>query len=248
VKGESIMAYELLPAQENESGLFFRSDDEAAERCGVIGCMRADFGRTGKEFRTTWFDGQKRLKTYIFKREFDEVVNSLRNDGDKPPFASRFSLSVYCAENPGAEMPAGRGKGFRIRTLDFSYYVRCNPRYGDYDIALCAYDNRYLLPELAGKHELPRKCFCLLPSGNEMILIDRNKKEHTLFKTTGAPKDARLVVNEMNEAIGVTRAQEAAMLAGAMLGWNTPAAKPWNYEPDGTPRLPAPRKKDEPER
>jgi hypothetical protein len=52
VKGESIMAYELLPAQENESGLFFRSDGEAAERCGVIGCMRADFGRTGKEFRT----------------------------------------------------------------------------------------------------------------------------------------------------------------------------------------------------
>jgi hypothetical protein len=36
------------------------------------------------------------------------------------------------------------------------------------------------------------------------------------------------------------------MLAGALLGWDTPAAKPWKYEPDGTPRQPP--KKEVPER
>jgi hypothetical protein len=45
-----------------------------------------------------------------------------------------------------------------------------------------------------------------------------------------------------------TKAQEAAMLAGALSGWKSPAAKPWNYEPDGTPRRLPPKKKDEPER
>ena len=33
-----------------------------------------------------------------------------------------------------------------------------------------------------------------------------------------------------------------------MMGWNTPAAKPWNYEIDGTPRNPSQPKKNEPER
>jgi hypothetical protein len=46
----------------------------------------------------------------------------------------------------------------------------------------------------------------------------------------------------------VTRAQEEAMLCGSLFGWDTPAAKPWNYDMDGNPRQLSPRKKDEPER
>jgi hypothetical protein len=241
------MSYELHPAEENEKTLFYRLDGEAAERHGAIGYMRADFGRTGKEFWTTWFGGQKRLKTHIFKKEFDEVVNSLRGDGDKPPFASRFSLAVYCAENHGAEMPAGRGKGFRIRTLDFSYYVRCNPQYGDYDIALYAYDNRYLLPELAGKNELPDNCCSIHPVSGKVIVLFKGADGCMENSALKGAKICRGFADEANSRNGVTKAQEAAMLGGFMHGWNTSAAKPWNYEPDGTPRIPA-RKKDEPER
>jgi hypothetical protein len=39
----------------------------------------------------------------------------------------------------------------------------------------------------------------------------------------------------MNEAMGVTRQQEAAMLAGSLLGWDSPAAKPWSYDETGKP-------------
>jgi hypothetical protein len=152
------MAYALLPAEETEKPLFFRLDGETAEHYGAIGYMRADFGRNGKEFWTTWFDCLKHLKSPAFENEFDELVDSLRNDGENPPFASRSGLAAFCAANSGAELPAGRGRGFVIRTLGFSYYARCNPQYGDYDIGLYSFDNRFLLPVLAGQREETGEC------------------------------------------------------------------------------------------
>jgi hypothetical protein len=61
------MAYELLLAEKDELHLCFRLNDEAAERCGAIGYLRADFGRSGTEFYTTWFDSQPHLKSSVFK-------------------------------------------------------------------------------------------------------------------------------------------------------------------------------------
>jgi hypothetical protein len=56
--------YELLLAPKEELRFCFRLSGGAAERCGAIGYLRADFGRGGKEFYTTWFDSQPHLKTY----------------------------------------------------------------------------------------------------------------------------------------------------------------------------------------
>jgi len=39
----------------------------------------------------------------------------------------------------------------------------------------------------------------------------------------------------INEQIGVTRAQAAAMLAGSMFGWACPGADPANYDEQGKP-------------
>lgn len=48
------MPYELLPSQEDNL-LFFNLEGEATERYGSIGYLRADFGRDGRGFWTTWF-------------------------------------------------------------------------------------------------------------------------------------------------------------------------------------------------
>ena len=40
---------------------------------------------------------------------------------------------------------------------------------------------------------------------------------------------------KLNEQIGVTRAQAAAMLAGSMFGWACPGADPANYDAQGQP-------------
>ena len=39
----------------------------------------------------------------------------------------------------------------------------------------------------------------------------------------------------LNDAMRVTKAQSAAMLAGSMFGWDVPAADPKNYDENGHP-------------
>ena len=132
------MPYELLPTKE-DNFVFFRLDRESAERHGAIGYLRVDFGRSGREFWSSWFDSQPQLNTYCFKKEFDGVINSLRDDGQQPPFASRENLGSLCSANPGKRLNE-QGYGYKVRTLDYSYYFRCLPRSGDYDIYCFAYD------------------------------------------------------------------------------------------------------------
>ena len=245
-KGENEMPYELLPSQEDNL-LFFRLDGEAAERDGSVGYLRVDFGGNGRGFWTTWFDQHPHLKTPAFKNELDEIINSLRDDGQKPPFASRDNLAAFCAETPGKGLTT-RGSGYMIRTPDFSYYIRCLPRPGDYDIYAFAFDNRYLLPELDGKHELPDTCYSVLPSTGELISISRYEKRYSRCEGSKPnPEENRLFADTSNKIFGITRAQEEAMLAGSMFGWDVPAAEPWKYNKDGNPR-PLPPKKDRTER
>jgi len=242
------MSYDLLPAEQKEGRLFFRLDSESEKRHGAIGYLRADFGRSGREFWTTWFDIQKDLKTYDFKNELDGVINSLRDDGQKPPFASRANLQTFCATNPAYPL-TDHDVGFKIQTLNFTYTFRCTPRVGDYDVYSYAFDNCYLLPELAGKHELPEMCYSTLPSSGELILISRSKNGYSPCDFSKSDPEAnRLFADTSNKIFSITRAQEAAMLAGSLFGWNVPAAKPWNYDQNGEPRLQNQPKKNDPER
>ena len=46
---------------------------------------------------------------------------------------------------------------------------------------------------------------------------------------------------EYNAKLGVSRAQEEAMKAGSMFGFQVPAADPRNYDADGKPVMPKDR-------
>lgn len=83
---------------------------------------------------------------------------------------------------------------------------------------------------------LPPKCFTLLPSSGDIIEVTRYEKgyrpirKREAFETQGGRE---LFVDTANKRMGVTKAQEAAMLAGSLFGWDTPSAKPKNYDEDG---------------
>jgi hypothetical protein len=236
--------YRLSPIARDEISLCFRMEGDPGERHGSIGCLRADFGTDGRGFWTTWFDYQKHLKTPAFKAEFDNVINSLRDDGQEPPFASHANFEAFCLATPGVKAPE-RGAGYMVRTQVYSYYFRCKPGSGDCSIYCFSYDNRYLLPELAGQHKLPADCYSVLPSSGELIMIVRDKYGYFPSpNSTPFPDINRKIADESNTHSGVTRAQEEAMLAGSLFGWNVPAAKPWNYNQDGSPRPLPPKEKD----
>jgi len=73
-----------------------------------------------------------------------------------------------------------------------------------------------------------------LPSDGSLILIKHKKNgyKYADISTSDADENKR-TSKYINELMDITPAQEAAMVAGSMFGWNVPAANPMNYDSDG---------------
>ena len=82
---------------------------------------------------------------------------------------------------------------------------------------------------------LPDKCFALLPSSGEIIEIAHGESGYKMTQMHSPEKSNREIVDMVNGQLGITRAQEKAMLAGSLFGWQTPAADPKNYDENGKP-------------
>ena len=98
------------------------------------------------------------------------------------------------------------------------------------------------------RSSLPGKCFTTLPSADKLIIIQKGEMGYIPSEMQIAGKTAREAADIANDTIGVTKAQEAAMLAGSVFGWQTPAADPKNYDDNGNPIKPAKKKSREYER
>ena len=84
------------------------------------------------------------------------------------------------------------------------------------------------------RSSLPVQCQSILPSTGEIILIDRGESGYrSLDLPNKTPEENRQAVDDYNCKEGITRAQEAAMSAGSMFGWDVPAADPANYNEQG---------------
>lgn len=124
--------YSLCPASPEEAGLFYAKTLEKSAELGAIGYLRMDFGRSGKQFWTTWFDEDSgKLNTPEFKAEIDEVVNTLR----KSLLKDRASMRRFCSENGGklSESYGIRQYGYIYESEHYRYCLRCKPQEGDYD-------------------------------------------------------------------------------------------------------------------
>lgn len=241
------MPCEFLKPEQRENSLFYRMEGEAAERHGIIGYLRGDYGKSGNEFWTTWFDNQPHLKTSAFKQEFNSIMDYLRDESQKANLDGNSEFAAHCLKNMRRPV-TDTAVRFKIQTEDYSYYVRCHPRQSDYDFYCMAYDNRFLLPELAGKYELPDFCYSTASATDAIIVIRRGERGYYPCEySTNDPEYNQEFARDRNIKLGVTRAQEEAMLAGSLFGkWDISAAKPWHYDERGNPR-PQP-KKNEPER
>jgi hypothetical protein len=73
---------------------------------------------------------------------------------------------------------------------------------------------------------LPGIAFANLPTTGETIAIRSGAPDYYRVATTKT-------ADELNAMYGVDKAQVRAMLAGVLLGWDTPLANPENYDAQG---------------
>lgn len=137
------MELEIISMTPQEQMYSYSQSSQIEAQTGCIGHLRGDFG-AGQEFFTSWFEHRGEYKTDEFMAEFDEVVNSLREKNGL--LFSRDSMIRYCQQRPEAEMVGNycTEYGFKLKTDQHTYMLRCNPNYGDYNFYLYAYVGRFL--------------------------------------------------------------------------------------------------------
>ena len=105
----------------------------------------------------------------------------------------------------------------------------------------------YLLHDFAEKAErtgsrviplrssLPDKCFSITSTADEIVIITKGEMFRSPAGVHAEGVTAREGASAANEAMGVTKAQEAAMLFGSIYGWDKPGADPKYYNEQGEP-------------
>lgn len=130
----------MLPGERKYT---YRQSQQISMQTSLIGYLRADFGSSGKEFFSSWNDFRKDLKTDEFKTEFDDVINSLRENNGV--LSGRGAMSKYCYDTPGSSFENDRNEyGVRVDTEKYSYLMRLNPNRGEYNLYCYCYEKKWL--------------------------------------------------------------------------------------------------------
>ncbi len=136
------MNYILRPMTLEERLYSYTQSSQIGSQTGNIGHLRADMGSNGTSFYSTWFDCRSDLKTDEFKEEFDDLINSLREEGS--PLHNRSALSAYCFAHPEAASEDFQDFFFRADTEDYSYMMRLDPNRGEYNQYCYPYKREWL--------------------------------------------------------------------------------------------------------
>lgn len=85
--------------------------------------------------------------------------------------------------------------------------------------------------------KLPAKCVAVHPDGNRLIVLEAGEAGYKV-PLNGPPEGTvtavlRTEVDRINGNAGVTRRQEAAMIAGSMFGFWSKLADPDEYDEQG---------------
>ena len=129
----------LRPFSAEEKSLFYSAPKEADDApLATVGHLRADFGSSGKDFRSSWTPHNgDRFNTPEFKSELRELMDGLRENG---PLKSLSAMRKYCAERGEAAQLEEGAYGFIAETERFRYALRFTPAPGQYHLYLYAYD------------------------------------------------------------------------------------------------------------
>ena len=86
------------------------------------------------------------------------------------------------------------------------------------------------------RRSLPEMCYGKVPEEQTVAVFERGVDGYCTLSVAGENGSiSQEVVDAWNQECHVTKAQAAAMKAGALFGWDAPAADPKNYNEQGEP-------------
>ena len=128
-------SFEVLAGAQGTGALYY-SNSDAKNRC--IGHLRGDFGSGGTEFWTGWFPHAAADRNdKPFQDEFSSLVKTLRRSVLK----NRVFMQKYLREHDSLMLESGviTSRGYMVTTEQYEYYIRCQPKPGDYNFYIYAY-------------------------------------------------------------------------------------------------------------
>lgn len=88
--------------------------------------------------------------------------------------------------------------------------------------------------------KLPEFCYAVTSYDGKLVRIHRNVSGYYPEENdAGSREENQALADKLNEMLGVTKAQAAAMYNGSLCGWDTPGADPDMYDEAGNIRKPS---------
>lgn len=146
----------IRPLETGEKNYTYTQDADILQASGCIGHLRVDMDSTGTGFFSSWDNHTPELNDAVFKKEFEDVIDSLRYDERYGGMLkNRSSLAAYCYARPDSVMTDdNRNFGFRVDIEQHSYMLRLNPNRGEYAVYCYAYDRAMLEQHLTQAQQL----------------------------------------------------------------------------------------------
>ena len=236
-------AYDGILKNRSSLSRYCRQRSEASfngNYCEEYG-FRADTGDYAYMLRLNPNKGDYNLYCYCYKRDWLDRHLTEAERGVRF-IDSHYKEKFRVADGDKVRIVTANGE-FRDRTVRYidDYHMELDSGFGDNLYHICEFAEHFeankcqdIIPLRAS---LPEQCYSsLLDTGMIVIL----KRGETGYYRTDIPftskEEARKIVDEYNEKLGVSKAQAEAMRVGSMFGFHVPAADPKNYDENGQPR------------
>ncbi len=217
---------------------FCREHPESAFHDGSEFAFRADTARYSYLMRLAPCKGEGNLFIYCYRREWLDQHMEQAQKGIRfitPYYEEKFRIE----DGDSIRIFTGGGET-RDRTARYidEYHIELVSDHGSSLYHICEFAE--WLERSGGRviplrSSLPEKCFSITSAADEIVIITRGEMGHRPAGARAEGVTAREGATALNEAMGVTRAQEAAMLFGSIYGWDKPAADPGYYDDQGQP-------------
>lgn len=157
----------------------YSQSQQIAGMVGCIGHLRGDFGSGGSAFFCTWFDRRSDLKTEVFKKELDMVINTLRSE-EYGLLKDRSAMQEYVKQYPDSSFEGNycTEYGFRVDAGKYVYLLRCNTQKGDYNFYCFCYIAKWFDAHMANAAKGIRfitphyKELFRIPDGERIVIED----------------------------------------------------------------------------